>query len=46
MNNARIEDDYATWELEYAIHRIHITRNQSGLYGQMKHNEDTGACVV
>ena len=45
-NTARYETDKAKWELEYAMRRIHITRNQSGPRAQFKHDEDTGAYVV
>jgi hypothetical protein len=30
LNNAKFELDKSKWELEYAISRIYITRNQSG----------------
>jgi transposase len=46
LNDARFELDKSKWELEYAMTRIHITRNQSGPRAQFKHTEETGAYVV
>jgi transposase len=34
------------WELEYAVRRVHITRNQPGPRANFKHDEETGAYVV
>jgi hypothetical protein len=45
-NAERYESDKAKWELEYAMQRIHITRNQPGPRATFKHNEDTGAYIV
>ena len=45
-NAERYESDKAKWELEYAMQRIHITRNQPGPRTTFKHNEDTGAYIV
>jgi transposase len=45
-NAERYESDKAKWELEYAMQRIHITRNQPGPRVTFKHNEDTGAYIV
>jgi len=46
LNDAQYEEDKAKWELEYAMTRIHITRNQSGPRAEFKHTEDTGAYIV
>jgi hypothetical protein len=46
LNNARFELDKSKWELEYAMTRIYITRNQSGPRAQFKYTEETGAYVV
>lgn len=45
-NAAQYESDKAKWELEYAMKRIHITRNQLGPRAVFVHDEDTGAYVV
>lgn len=45
-NAARFEEDKMKWELENAMERIHITRNQPGRKAQFKHTEETGAYVV
>jgi hypothetical protein len=45
-NASRYEEDKRKWELEYAMQRIHITRNQPGPRAQFKHTEETGAYVV
>jgi hypothetical protein len=45
-NSARYSSDLAKWELEDAMRRIHITRNQPGARAQFKHTEATGAYVL
>ena len=45
-NAARYENDEEKWELENAMKRIHITRNQPGKRAQFKHTEETGAYVL
>jgi hypothetical protein len=46
LNDARFELDKSKWELEYAITRIYIICNQSGLRAQFKHTEETGTYIV
>jgi hypothetical protein len=45
-NAERYEADKLKWELENAMHKIHITRNQPGPRAQFKHDKSTGAYVV
>ena len=45
-NAERYEDDKLKWELENAMNRIHITRNQPGPRAQFKHDKSTGAYIV
>jgi hypothetical protein len=46
LNAEKYEEDKKKWELEYAMRRIHITRNQPGKRAQFKHTEETGAYVL
>lgn len=39
LNDTRFELDKSKWELEYAMSRIYITRNQSGPCAQFKYTE-------